>query len=267
MTKSSFLMISIVAMILFGISTGAAYKWRQMRDDREATAEGPSLMPFSESPPTPANTEPAPPEEPVVENMSDVPIGVRPRHVEGSEDQRELAEKQRSGLAAIARKEQELKSKEERVKLIHNDILEQQEKVNALRQELDKELAEHVKSVETYFEKMEATGGQAADLDDLKGPGGEGDLDMLSVEGKRKLKRMAAEYDTMSAESVAHIFRQLHRGGNTETAVRLLDVMKERQVGKVKEVFKESDPGLAADLDRQRLEATEQPAEADATNQ
>jgi len=35
----------------------------------------------------------------------------------------------------------------------------------------------------------------------------------------------------------------------------------------VKEVFKESDPGLAADLDRQRLEATEQPAEADATNQ
>jgi len=254
-------MILLAAVFLFAMSAGASYTWRYWRD-KDTVAEGTPSGLSSESPQSSAPPEKPALEEPDTESKFDVPVALRPPDVPGAEDVAKLAEDRRTGLEDVARQRKQLKTEKEEMVLIYEDILEQQQEVDELRRQVDEELAEHIKSVKRYLEQMQVTGEPGAELEGIGTSGGEGGGDAATsgIEAKRMLKRMGSEYDTMSPESVAAIFRQLIRGGNIDTVISLFAVMKERQVGNVLEVFKESDPGLAATLTKLRTQATQRSA-------
>jgi hypothetical protein len=267
MDRKSSLMILLAAVSLFVISAGASYVWRYFQDEAPVAEGTPSGL-SSESAESSATTETSPLEESEPESKSDVPVALRPPYVEGSEEIAKLAEDRRSGLADVAEQKKQLEAERKRMNLIYKDILDEQAKVDEMRKKLSAEVDEQVKAVERYLTQMQVDGEHGADLPDIgtSSAEGEGDLATSAIDAKRRLKKMGTEYDTMSPESVAAIFRQLVKGGNIDTVVGLLDVMKERQVGNVMEVFRESDPGLAAELNMRRLPASQQPAAPATTN-
>lgn len=168
-----------------------------------------------------------------------VPVAVDARFVPGAEETEILARGLAERNAALNRREELLSERQEAMNLILDDFRSEQELVSKLRKRVDEELA----SATNVFAE------QAKLLDSPKD--GKQARAASTAEGADEvasLKKVALVYDNMQADAAAKIFSQMCEDNLTETVVRLLASMKDRQAAKVLAEMAMTQAELAAQL-------------------
>ncbi len=241
----SYVPVLIASAVCFVLVAGAASSWHYWKGKR--IAPEPRLAePFPKTSPSSETSR--------TEAASEVPAALRPLHEAETDDPVQLVLALRERLDTVKQREAKVESREDLLKLIHDDIEAEQAKVDTLRKTIDERLRRHLT-------EMQVSGDKDPAQKDLAEPTGEEEgvskektesapenLAQSAAQEERNLKRMASVYDTMAPEITSEIFRQLAEDGSTETVLRLLSLMKERQAGKVLTELSKSAPQLSAEL-------------------
>lgn len=225
----NFLILGLLAALLFSVSAGMSLWLNQSRQPSEPTNPGDKAggKPGSRS------TEPR--EQP------------EPRTLPKTEPRPLVSPETDSATLAVLRdREARLERRAAQVDLILKDLQSQREGFEATLRQISAEL--------------KTTVGKAAELEafaaELRKKVGEHD----AAEAKN-IDKMAAVYDTMAAESAAPILKQMSENGRMDTAARILAKMKERNAAAVLAAL--ADPALAAQLlDKMRVLRAPAPAPA-----
>jgi flagellar motility protein MotE (MotC chaperone) len=141
----------------------------------------------------------------------------------------------RKKLREADRREEQLALEENRIKMVRDEMKEEADKLEDLRVEV------------------------AAAVSALKEARAELRQSRITVQNTEEanLKRLAASYDTMSAEAASRIFQSMCQNSQYQDAVKILRYMRQRNVGKVLAAL--PDQALAAKLSDglKRLTASE----------
>lgn len=255
----------LIALTMFGASAAVSWKLQYFKsaamskstaEDQTATAgsdqsedklHGSSehhsnLEKRAKEPMHPRNTESAAPEPPMPR------VAVQPVYSPGVEETVQLASSLRDRTAAVRERETQLIARQKQLELVREDIRNERTAIDELR----KQVSDELKAVEEQFAEAQR---QRADLD-MKQHSIDGRVTEMVGQEKDNIKKMGSVYDNMAPESAAKIIQQMADGGNMDTAVKLLAVMKERKAAKVLEEM--SDPSLSAQLS-ERLRGLKRP--------
>jgi flagellar motility protein MotE (MotC chaperone) len=254
-------LILLTAGLLFGLSATASWTMRKSSaetDELDSTAETEPVADSAEAdlvePAGPADaTLSEPPAEPAPSSVvsattqaaPDLPVPLRPSYVVGAEETVQLATRLRDRAAAVKEREAQLTTRQTQLQLIVEDIRAERAAIDELRKQIQEELRAVADQTRLLEEKKLETEQRQTELENRQ-QGIESRLTQLDSEERGNVKKIAAVYDTMPPESASKILLQLCDGGNMDTAVKLLGLMKERQAAKVLAEF--PDPDLAAQL-------------------
>lgn len=167
-----------------------------------------------------------------------VPVAVDPRFVQASDEAEFLARVMAERNASLDRRESLLSERQDAFNLIYEDFRSAQEEVSKLRKTVDveleaasKDLAEQAKLLDTpKTNKSKAAAGAE------------------TTEDVASLKKVALVYDNMQADAAAKIFMQMCEDNLTDTVVKLLATMKDRQAAKTLAEIAATQPELASQL-------------------
>ncbi len=149
-------------------------------------------------------------------------------------------------------REKHIADREKQLELIHEEIKQDQKKLDAVRKDIEAEM----QLVQEKLELLEKRAGDSKD-DRLKADAQLEDirrttLEINSVETKN-LKQMANIYDKMDPEAAAQNLQQMTEKGKLDTAVAILANMRDRQAANVLGEISKQDPSVAVELfDRMR---------------
>jgi flagellar motility protein MotE (MotC chaperone) len=222
-----FIVSSLVIIVLFAMSASGSWMWRHMKAASPEQAEDAEKTPG----PTTAGHVPLAASSVALETPAPK-VAVRAPYMPGTEDAVQLASSLRDRMTSLREREAQATTRQKQVELIYKDIRGERAAVDELR----KQVGDELKAVEAQTAKLEqrfteleqqrqATSQQVSDLEKRQ----------VNLEGteKKNVEKMGDIYNSMAPESAAKILVQLANGGNMETAVKLLGVMKERQAAKV----------------------------------
>ncbi len=168
-----------------------------------------------------------------------VPVAVDARFVPGAEETEILARGLAERNAALNRREELLAERQEAMNLILDDFRSEQDLVSKLRKRVDEELAS-------------ATNVLAEQAKLLDGPkDGNKAKSTATTDGTddvASLKKVALVYDNMQADAASKIFIQMCEDNLTDTVVKLMAAMKDRQAAKVLAEMSMTQADLAAQL-------------------
>lgn len=163
----------------------------------------------------------------------------------------EARKAEQESLAAAVQEKEGLQTEVEKMRPLIEDRERATKELEKLRP-----IAEEHDRLQKELEKLRAA---ASELDQLRKKTGNSDASGAGTasdstesdvpsEPSPNLKKTAAIYDTMPPENTAKVIQQLVKNNRTQSAVALLNAMKERPTSKVLSTIAESDPMLAADL-------------------
>ncbi len=219
-------------------------------------------------------------------------VAVRPPYTPEGDEAGALINLLRDRARLATETERRLAERQDAMQLIFEDLRAEQAQTLKIRQRLANELKESREAVDAEFQIVETE--RASIKKDMEEARRAADAAVrAAVEERDKLrkqleksttptpeesprsnntagtpednlniKKMAAVFDGMPADSVAKVFEQLVKNKRTEAVVSLMNAMKERQAAKVLATISDTNAELAADLtDRlKRLKAAEKPA-------
>jgi flagellar motility protein MotE (MotC chaperone) len=161
-------------------------------------------------------------------------------------------------MESLRVREQTLTARQKSLELAAQDLRNERTAIDELRKKVSQELAD----LEARLGEMETRAGDldkerqkaSRQMDDMK-------KSVVEFEGgeQERIKQMAGVYDAMAPASAAKILGQMADTGSMETAVKILAMMKERQVAKVLAEF--GDPNVAAQL-LEKLKGLKEPTPA-----
>jgi len=221
------LMILVVGVTLFGISGGVSwYLQRQQPKDAKSGEAAPSLdRPLAKASLGGGSLA-------LVTEGKDSPAGPRPAPTTSPEQLAQLATNIGKQQEALKSREQTLLVRQKHLELIHQDLKDERKKLDELRLQIGEEL-------KALNEKIDALERKAGDMDKEKKKLSDkaeeikqGLVEIDSVEQKR-VRQMAAMYDTMEAETAAGILQEMADTGKMDMAVKILSSMQERQSARV----------------------------------
>jgi flagellar motility protein MotE (MotC chaperone) len=255
---------SLIALLMFGISGAASWKWRQAKSgatesgnhDEPSAASVESAEGERQDSPTDESKSPRNSKESMSQfetksaaSEDSLPrVAVRPAYTPGIEETVQLASSLRDRAATVRERETQLVARQKQLELVYEDIRSER----AAMDELRKQIGDELKAAEEQMTEVEH---QRAELE-LKQQTMEGRVTEMDGREKDNIKRMGGVYDNMAPESAAKILQQMADSGTMDTAVKLLAVMKERQAAKV--LAEMADPSLAAQLS-ERLKGLKRP--------
>lgn len=219
-------------------------------------------------------------------------VAVRPPYTPEGDEAGALINLLRDRARLATETERRLAERQDAMQLIFEDLRSEQAQTLKIRQRLANELKESREAVDAEFQIVETERAsikkdveearRAADaairaaveerdklrkqLEKSTTPTPEESPRSNSTAGTPEdnlnIKKMAAVFDGMPADSVAKVFEQLVKNKRTEAVISLMNAMKERQAAKVLATISDTNAELAADLtDRlKRLKAAEKPA-------
>ena len=231
----------LVAGVLFGLSAGGSWMWRQHSKPHEEEEAGLESL-IATKPENMSKSK----EGPVAGHVAAAPqrSAVRPPYTAGADEAVQLASNLRERLATVKERELQLAARQKQLQLIYNDIRSERSAVDELR----KQVGEELKAVK---EKMDAAERKKVEIEqqkqELTDKGTQMQKSVMEIEEneRRNIDKMAKMYQGMEPESAARVLQQMADTGKMETAVKVLGQMQERQAAKVLSVLPEA---LAAQL-------------------
>lgn len=238
----------IVLALALGAAFGGAY-FMQQKAAQEASAKAAAIADAEKQAEEAKKAEKAissePPKSAVERRNPDeidemrVPVAVDPRFVAGAEETEILARVLAERNAALNRREELLSERQEAMNLILDDFRSEQELVSKLRKRMDEELAS---ATNVLAEQAKLLDGPKDGSKAKANTAAEGTDDLAS------LKKVALVYDAMQADAASKIFIQMCEDNLTDTVVKLLASMKDRQAAKVLGEMSMTQAELAAQL-------------------
>ncbi len=161
-----------------------------------------------------------------------LPVNVRPEYVPGTEEVLQLAADLKKRMEALQRRETEIENKLARLKIVYQDIRNEQQVIDELKKQVQLELqavTDQINKLETKFAELQRHAQEKAEkIQEL-----EKRIMELDEGEMTNIRRMASIYDTMDADSAARILSKMANEGELATVAALLSAMKERQAAKV----------------------------------
>jgi flagellar motility protein MotE (MotC chaperone) len=235
------LMVLFVGLTLFAVSGGVSLYLHQQEKDKQVEAApaagGEKVIAKAAAFTLPKLSAAAEPKEPAP--------ATRPVASASPEHLAQLAGSIAKQQDALKTREQNLATRQKHLELIYQDLREERKTLDELRQRVGAD-------IKLLSEKLEALDRKSGDIDKQKQKMQEhakeikqSMFEMDTVEQKR-VKQIAAMYDTMDAETAGEILQQMADTGKMDTAVKVLATMQERQSAKV--LAQMSDRGTVVQL-------------------
>lgn len=204
-------------------------------------------------------------------------VAVRPPYSPEGDEGGALINLLRDRARAATETERRLAERQDAMQLIFEDLRAEQAQTLKIRQRLANELKESREAVDAEFQIVETERASIKkDVEDARKAADAAvraaneERDKLrkqleqanspadtnaksnntggSPEDNANIKKMAAVFDGMPADSVAKVFEQLVKNKRIESVVALMNAMKERQAAKVLSTISDTNAELAADL-------------------
>jgi flagellar motility protein MotE (MotC chaperone) len=212
-----------VIVVLFGLSAAASWFLRQAQvisaDHGEiSVAENGPKSPGSHGVTASAPTEMRP--------------AVRPSVNPEVDNAAQLANSLRTQMDALRTREQQFTARQKSLELICQDIHLEKSAMDELRKQMNEELRGLTERIESLERKSGEVDQKRKQLSDQNKELKESQLRVEDSE-KASIKRLAAVYDSMDADAAAQHLQQMADTGKIETAVKILNSMRERQAAKV----------------------------------
>lgn len=150
----------------------------------------------------------------------------------------QLAERLRKELAQLKQRRQELDLQETRLRILYDDIRAERAALDALRKQVDKQIALLQQQVAQLHEERRRLAEEKKSFEERIVA--MGDTEAANV------RKMAEIFNNMSPDAAALVLEKMANSGNINTAVQVLARMEPRSSAKVLAAM--SDPGLAAQL-------------------
>ena len=221
------LILGLVALLLFAVSAALSL-WLNQSKEGEGADKKEAKKSAKES-----------------KADDDLRPSIRPNPTVGTEETAKLAATLREQLAANKEREARLDRRQAQIDLLLMDIRSEREALDALRKQVTVEM-------KMVGEKMNELDGRFVQLDKERAATNKkieeakkSVVDIAQNEDKNFVK-MAEMYNAMAPESAAKILQNLVDTGKTDTAVKVLALMKETKAAKV--LAEITDAALAATL-------------------
>jgi flagellar motility protein MotE (MotC chaperone) len=144
----------------------------------------------------------------------------------------QLANSLRSQMDALRTREQQFAARQKSLEVISQDFHQEKAAMDELRKQLNEELRGLTERIESLERKAGEVDQERKQLSDQNRELKESQLRVEDSE-KASIKRLAAVYDSMDADAAAQHLQQMADTGKIETAVKILNSMRERQAAKV----------------------------------
>jgi flagellar motility protein MotE (MotC chaperone) len=142
-----------------------------------------------------------------------------------------LANSLRSQMDALRTREQQFAARQKSLEVISQDIHLEKAAMDELRKQLNEEFRGLTERIESLERKAGEANQKRKQLSDQNRELKESQLRVEDSE-KASIKRLAV-YDSMDADAAAQHLQQMADTGKIETAVKILNSMRERQAAKV----------------------------------
>lgn len=237
------LLVGVTSLVLFVLSAAASYFWQQELKNGFGIEKG-GKAEEGHKEPAKHSSAAASISTPSHEDSAPRPA-VRPAYNPGTEEIARMTSELRTRLASVHEREEQLAARKKLVELIQDDIRGERTSLDELRTQVKNEM-------DALNEAIDGVEKQRSGLDEERQKISKNTQEMesrivqLQKEEQDNLKKMSGMYNSMSPESAAKILQNLADTGKTDTAVKVLGQMQERQAAKV--LAELTDAGLAAQL-------------------
>ncbi|MGH7168676.1 MAG: MotE family protein [Gemmataceae bacterium] len=256
------LIVGVTSLILFGVSASASYFWQQ-KQKQGHTESAEHLDPTHKESTRHGKLSPASTTSHASESTP-ARAAVRPAYNPGAEEIARLTNELRTRLAGVREREEQLTARKKQVELVHEDIRGERVALDELRAQVKSEM-EALNDALQNVEKQRGTLEDERKKISKNTQEMEGHILQMQKDEQANLKKKSGMYNSMSPESAARILQNLADTGKMDTAVKVLDLMQERQAAKV--LAELTDAGLAAQLVEKLKSLRRTPANPDGTKQ
>lgn len=246
----------VVVTIMLGVGFGVMFSMQKPAtpvavktpDEDDSGSKTSEVVQKPVEPLPSSQVETSPDEDP----LRRIPVTAAPSYTPGAEETEVLARQLADRRATLDRREELLSERTLALDLILEDFRSEQEIVSKLRKSVDTEIDLATKDLAEQARLLDTTKG---------GNKGKGNVAVAdNIDEQASLKKVAMMYDAMAADAAAKIFIRLSQDNLSDTAVRLLAVMKDRQAAKVLAEIANQEPDLAAQLTEKLRKAKTQNA-------
>jgi flagellar motility protein MotE (MotC chaperone) len=263
----------VVAIVMFGIAAATSWTWTLQNSksaeegsahekpvhDASAEKESSESGAHHEKKPSAHKEEPAISTRRRPERTPSVDEGLtrnasKSMYAPGLEDTVKMATSLKEQRAQVREKEDQLTARQRQLELVIENIRSERKAIDDLREELDEVLREGEGRLEGRLAEVEQ---KKAELE-IKQQDIDGRVTEMTGSEKGNIKKMAALYDSMPADSAAKIFQQMVDTGTMDTAVKLLSNMVEKKAARVLAEMSNNSPQIAAQLS-ERLKNVKNP--------
>jgi len=220
----------VVGGLLFGVSAGGSWYWKQMKTSQGDDAAAP------ESSATALDSTGRGPATGVGRRAADASTpqktAVRPPYSAGAEEAVQLANNLRERLAAVREREVRLVEREKQLDPIYQDIRGERATIDELRKQVNEELKAVQEERAALDRKRAESEQQRQEISDRTSQMQKNMIELDDVE-RKNIDKMAKMYASMPPENAARILQQMADNGKMETVVKVLGQTQERQAAKI----------------------------------